>query len=82
MSQNLHAGFSLSPNQLGHDVGLYAGHGAPHPEHGSPSWTVRYILAERFHWTLDYIDAMPISEWNRLLGWLEGLAQGQKERTG
>lgn len=42
-------------------------------------WTVIYQVAERFHWTLDYVESLDPGEFQRLTAYVAGVEQGQAE---
>ena len=62
-------------------MGRYLGEGVPHPEHGNPLWADRYGLARMMSWTLPEVDALEMTEFYRLQGYLDGYGMGQKARA-
>ena len=39
-----------------------------------PIEAIRWKLAEKFGWTLDYIDSLPLSEWHEYIQVQDGIA--------
>ena len=62
-------------------MGRYLGEGVPHPTLGVPLWAKRYGLARVMHWTLPDVDALDMSEFYRLQGYLDGFGKGQAAKA-
>lgn len=43
----------------------------------SARWIMRLIIAQRFGWTLAYIDALDAAELGRVVGYLNGRARAE-----